>query len=306
MTVGLPTYNRAAYLREAIDSVLAQTFTDFTLVISDNASTDGTPDVVASYDDPRIVYRRQTENRGWIANFNAALDGATTDYGIFLCDDDLLRPRALEHAVQVLDAHPDVALYHSAFDYIDQDGDVWVEAWDYVGRTHEDILERGDDFIRKSIVEGCRVCSSTAVFRLSRLPRPAYEPSAGFPADYLLYLRVGLGADVYFSAEPSAAYRVHSGSISAASWAEMKAGKYQPKPSAILQLRRVKLQFLRESAGRLPERWRLRLDVERSSARSLVSEVVGSRLPKPVKRAIRSVLPARSADAPPPEEPSVR
>ena len=76
LTIGLPTYNRAKYLREAIDSVLGQTFADFTLVISDNASTDETPEIVASYDDSRIVYRRHETNRGWLANFNVSLEGA--------------------------------------------------------------------------------------------------------------------------------------------------------------------------------------------------------------------------------------
>ena len=60
-TILIPTYNRARWLPGAIESVLAQTERDFTLVISDNASTDETPEVVARYDDPRITYvRRRT------------------------------------------------------------------------------------------------------------------------------------------------------------------------------------------------------------------------------------------------------
>src|SRR5690242_9782613 len=131
VTVALPTYNRSALLREALDSVLAQTFTDFVVVVSDNASTDETPDVVASYGDPRIVYRRQGRNIGWIANFNSALSGAETDYGIFLSDDDLLRPDLLARAVEVLDAHPGVGIFHSAFDIIDASGTVRMPGMDW-------------------------------------------------------------------------------------------------------------------------------------------------------------------------------
>src|SRR5690348_6136880 len=106
VTVAIPTYNRAEYLHEAIDSVLAQSFSDFVLVVSDNASTDGTRELVESYDDPRITYLRHDVNQGWIANFNASVESAATDYAMFLCDDDLLRPGALARAVEVLDGHP--------------------------------------------------------------------------------------------------------------------------------------------------------------------------------------------------------
>ena len=294
VTVALPTYNRADYLREAIDSVLTQTMPDFTLVISDNASTDDTSQVVESYDDPRIVYRRQPVNRGWIANFNAALEGATTDYAIFLSDDDVMRPGLLARAVAELDDRADVGIFHSAFDIIDESGSVRVPGMDWMGRLTADAREPGDDFIRLSMIVGCRVCSSTAVFRLQGIPSPAYEPTAGFPADLLLYLRMALSCDVFFAHDSLAAYRVHSGSISAESWADMVTGQYRPKLSAIMQLRRVKLEFLKESAGQLPERRRLRYDAERAALDSVLNNVVRPRIPEPVKKAVRSVVPGRS------------
>ncbi|HZP29951.1 MAG TPA: glycosyltransferase [Acidimicrobiia bacterium] len=296
MTVGLPTYNRAEYLREAIDSVLAQTFRDFTLVISDNASTDDTPELVASYDDPRIVYRRHDVNRGWIPNFNASLEGASTDYAMFLCDDDLLRPGALARAVEVLDGHPDVVLYHSAFDYIDGSGAVRIARMDYAGRIPVDTIETGGEFIKKSITAGCRVCSSTAVFRVAALPSPPYDIRAGFAADYLLWLRLALDSNVYFSAEPEAAYRLHDGTISAG-WSDVIQGMYRPRPGAIMHLRRVKLDFLRESADRLPDYGELRRDAERSAVRSFMDEVVRTRIPKPVKRAVKALVPGRTRAA---------
>ena len=71
LTVGIPTYNRSGLLREAIESVLAQTFTDFRLIVSDNASDDDTPEVVRSFDDERIDYLRTERNIGPIGNFTA-------------------------------------------------------------------------------------------------------------------------------------------------------------------------------------------------------------------------------------------
>ena len=73
--VFVPTYNRAGLLRPSLDSILAQTYGDFRLEISDNASTDDTPAIVESYDDPRIDYTRQPENLGMLGNHNWFLNG---------------------------------------------------------------------------------------------------------------------------------------------------------------------------------------------------------------------------------------
>jgi glycosyltransferase involved in cell wall biosynthesis len=288
LTIGLPTYNRAKYLQEAIDSVLGQTFADFTLVISDNASTDETPEIVRSYGDSRIVYRRHSANRGWLANFNASLEGARTDYAMTLCDDDLLRPDALARAVEMLDAHPDVALYHSAFDYIDGTGEVIIAGMDYVGRLPVDTIESGDQFIAKSIHAGCRVCPPTAVFRVAASPSPPYDAAAGFAIDYLLWLQLALGSNVYFCASPGAAFRLHDNTISSG-WSDVVQGFYRPRPQAVWQLWRVKQRFLRDSASRLANQRELSRDARRSCLRSFRDEVVRPRIPQPVKRAVKAV-----------------
>jgi glycosyltransferase involved in cell wall biosynthesis len=296
VTVAIPTYNRADYLVEALESVLAQTFTDFVVVVSDNASTDNTREVVERYDDPRIVYRRHDVNQGWIANFNSSLAGAGTDYAMFLCDDDLLRPGALAHAVEILDGHPEVVLYHSAFDYIDEAGNVRIAGMDYAGRLPADTIETGEEFIAKSIIAGCRVCSSAAVFRVGVLPSPPYDPEADFAADYLLWLRLALGSNVYFCATAEAAYRLHAGTISS-EWSDVIQGLYRPKTGAIWHLWRIKDRFLRESAARLPQVRELRRDARRSSARSFRDEVVRNRIPQPVKKAVKALVPGRARAA---------
>jgi glycosyltransferase involved in cell wall biosynthesis len=76
VTVVIPTFNRARFLPVAVDSVLAQTYGDFRLLIADNASTDETADIVARYDDARIDYVRRPENLGITANHNLARLGS--------------------------------------------------------------------------------------------------------------------------------------------------------------------------------------------------------------------------------------
>src|SRR5688572_25913814 len=106
VTAAVPTYNRAAMLREAIESVLAQTYGDLRLVVADNASTDETPAVVAGCSDPRLEYVRRPENLGLLGNFQDCLARLDGEYSLILCDDDVLRPSFLEETVAKLDAHP--------------------------------------------------------------------------------------------------------------------------------------------------------------------------------------------------------
>src|SRR5215831_17377998 len=88
VTVGIPTYNRAEWLRESIASVLAQSYANFQLLISDNASDDTTEEVVASFDDSRIDYVRSVTNVGLVNNFNRLVEFAKGEFLIILPDDD--------------------------------------------------------------------------------------------------------------------------------------------------------------------------------------------------------------------------
>jgi glycosyltransferase involved in cell wall biosynthesis len=122
VSIGLPVYNGAKYLRQAIESVLSQTFTDFELIISDNNSTDATEAICKEYleKDSRIRYIRQPLNIGAINNFNAVLKLARGTYYSWICHDDYLDAAYLETLVRYLDGHPDVVLCVSDF-YIVKD-----------------------------------------------------------------------------------------------------------------------------------------------------------------------------------------
>lgn len=125
VTVAIPTYNRGAtFLRETIDSVLAQTYKHLDILISDNGSTDNTEAVCEEYvkRDPRIRYVRQTVNIGPTANFNALHREARGDYFAQLCDDDLLAPTFVERCVARLAANPDAAVAMSNFVEFDSKG----------------------------------------------------------------------------------------------------------------------------------------------------------------------------------------
>jgi glycosyltransferase involved in cell wall biosynthesis len=110
VSIGMPVYNGAATLRRAVDSLLAQTFTDFELVISDNASTDSTSEICRDYEarDPRVRCVRQLRNLGSVPNFAFVLNEARAPFFMWAAADDRWDPRFIEANLEVLDSHPDV------------------------------------------------------------------------------------------------------------------------------------------------------------------------------------------------------
>jgi len=111
----MPVYNGERFVGEALDSLLAQTFTDFELIISDNASADGTQAICRDYAvrDARIRYVRQSANRGAWANFRFVLDEAVGAYFMWAASDDVWTATFLECAVRHLDSEPRLALAFS-------------------------------------------------------------------------------------------------------------------------------------------------------------------------------------------------
>jgi len=131
VTVAIPTYNRSEMLRRTLQSVIAQTFTNFEVIVSDNASTDDTEAVVASFGDSRVRCLRLDENIGMLGNLTRCLHLGDAPYVMVLHSDDLIRPGLLAAAVDVLDTHRDVVFVHSAFSVIDGDDNVVIDrtAW---------------------------------------------------------------------------------------------------------------------------------------------------------------------------------
>ena len=109
VSIGVPVYNGAGTIGPMLDSLLAQTFSDFEIVISDNASTDATAEICRKYGeaDRRIRYFRQPENLGPEQNFRFVLEQACAPYFMWSACDDYRSPEFLEENVQFLQNHPD-------------------------------------------------------------------------------------------------------------------------------------------------------------------------------------------------------
>jgi glycosyltransferase involved in cell wall biosynthesis len=115
LTIGLPVYNGEKYVAESLDALLGQTYADFELIISDNASTDGTADICHRYvqQDPRVRYIRQPKNIGLAPNHNVVVEQARGELFKWASNDDLYARDLVERCIDALDKYPDVVLVHS-------------------------------------------------------------------------------------------------------------------------------------------------------------------------------------------------
>lgn len=130
VTIGVPVYNAAAMLPVALDSLLAQTYGHFELIISDNASTDDTERIGREYAarDHRVRYVRHAINRGGYWNFNHVFELSNTEYFKWAAHDDICRPTYLARCVEVLDRDSEVVWCHTFSRHIDTEGNLLLGA----------------------------------------------------------------------------------------------------------------------------------------------------------------------------------
>ena len=125
VSIGLPVFNGERYLKEAIESLLSQTFTDLELIICDNASEDATQEICTFYaeKDQRVRYHRNEINVGAAKNYNRVFELSSGKYFKWAAHDDMCAPEYIEKCVAVLDAQPSVVICHTNTIYIDANGD---------------------------------------------------------------------------------------------------------------------------------------------------------------------------------------
>ena len=114
VSVIMPAYNAEAYIKEAIDSILGQSFSDLELIVINDCSVDSTETVILGYSDCRILYLKNEKNMGVAATLNRGLEVASGEYIARMDSDDIALPERLTQQVQFLDEHPDYAICGSS------------------------------------------------------------------------------------------------------------------------------------------------------------------------------------------------
>lgn len=171
VSIGLPVKDGDPYLRGTIDALLAQTFGDFELVISDNASSDGTEEICRSYAarDPRVRYHRLETDHGVMWNFDRVIRLARGRYFKWASHDDLHAPTFLERCVEVLDADPTVVCCHTRTRKIDGRGEPIPGAPDPTLESDGGAAPRASDRFRDVVLHANYGVRSYGVIRRDAL-----------------------------------------------------------------------------------------------------------------------------------------
>lgn len=223
VTVLMPTYNVAPYVREAIDSVMQQTYTDFELLVIDDCSTDNTIEVVRSIDDPRIRIFQNEKNVGLAENLNRGLSHITTEYVARMDGDDIAEPCWLEREVAILDNHPDIGICSGGFERF---GTV---------KSLVRFPERHEDCMANMLFE-CSVIVPTFRMSLYRDHGLRYSTYA-FPAeDYRFWAECLRVTRIYNIQETLFHYRMHPTQICSA--------RREEQQRKVAQVRRYMLEWL--------------------------------------------------------------
>lgn len=259
VSIGLPVYNGEAYLQGAIQSLLEQTFTDFELVIADNASTDATDQISRRFaaEDSRIRYYRNEVNIGGAPNHNRVFELSNGKFFKFAAHDDLYPKEMLQRCVEVLEAAPDsVSLVYTQFELIDESGNsIGIESDSIEKRDPRPHVRLTRCLMKVGYCTGTYGLIRSDVLRKTRL-------MGSFPFSDRVYLaELAMLGELWQIREPLLRLRNHPGkSTKANTTADAMRKWYDPvAKAAILPLQaKVDLEIAR-SAWRLPIPWMDRL-----------------------------------------------
>ncbi len=220
VSILVPTYNRAGYLRAAIRSALAQTHSDIEVIVLDDASPDETPAVVREFSpDPRFRCIRHPQNVGIAQNWRRGIEAASGDYFCLLHDDDTFEPEFVACLLQPLEEHKNLILACCDHWAMNPDGQRLQQESDEMSkRFKRHALPEGKlaDFGRSAIVDGSTAIGAT-LFRKSMVsPDFIDERAKGSIDAWLFYQCVKTGFDGYYVARRLMNYRVHGGGMSQA------------------------------------------------------------------------------------------
>lgn len=180
LTIGLPVYNGEAYLAETLESLLAQDFTDFELIIGDNGSTDATRTILRQFAerDPRIILKLSSVNRGAAWNYNRLVEAARGDLFKWAAADDLLAPTCISACINELDRHPDAVLAYAQTVLVDAQGKKIRDHDDGMHLPQVEPWKRLRDFAMKRwLCNPCFGVARTNVMRTATSLITAHEAS---------------------------------------------------------------------------------------------------------------------------------
>jgi len=205
VTVLMPVYNAEPFLREAIESILNQTFTDFEFLIINDGSTDGSEEIIKGYTDPRIKYYKNEQNLRLIATLNKGIGLARGKYIVRMDADDISLPARLEKQVAFMEENPEVVVCGS-----------WAEVFGKEKTLIRYLAEHEEIMFR--MLYQCHLVHPTIIMRTKEVQafKPLFDPAFLHAEDYDFFVRLGYSFKLANIREVLLKYRFHTGSVSQA------------------------------------------------------------------------------------------
>jgi len=208
----VPCYKLADLLPECVNSILAQTYEDFEILIMDNCSPDNTPEVAASFNDPRVQHIRNETNLGHVRNFNKGITMARGKYVWLVSPDDWLRGRdVLRRYVEMMEQNPGVGYVFCRAIEVQGSKEVGVAQWTDCGK--EDRIWEGPKFLMRLIRGDCIVLSSAMARKECYDKYGLFSLEMPHANDWYLWCVLALHYQVAYLSEPMLFVRIHEESL---------------------------------------------------------------------------------------------
>ena len=225
VSIVLPTYNGEKYIKESIDSVIHQTFTDWELIIVNDCSTDSTPNIIKEYEniDSRIRIINNSQNLKLPKSLNVGFKSASGEYLTWISDDNLFLPQAIEAMVSYLETS-NVDLVSCKYDEIDENG----KLLNTIDKHNKRNLHR---FLRRNVVGACFMYTKKIADKIGQ-----YDENVFCAEDYDYWFRIALAGNIKFIPECYYQYRFNPYSLSSTKQDLIKKKSLEVREKYVLKL----------------------------------------------------------------------
>ena len=213
LSICVPTYNGEPYIRQALESILSQSYRDFEVIVVDDGSTDQTLSLVKLVQaggDPRLQLYQNSRRLGIARNWNRCLELAVGEYVCIFHQDDTMLPDNLARKMAVLHADPRIGFVHSLAALI-LEAQAPTTLGDWMEQAEEDFVCDGLPYFRKLLLHGDCICAPTVVAqRKAVLEVGGFDEDLGYACDYEMWLKLCVNKPVAFLRAPLVQYRWHA------------------------------------------------------------------------------------------------
>ena len=210
VSICIPTYNGEAHLKETIESVLNQNYSDIEIVICDDGSTDSTEEIVKSFGDSRIHFYKNDKNYGLGGNWNQTVSKSTGEFVKLLCQDDILFPDAITIQAEALKSNPSATCCIGNTTVIDENDKEIMKRF----RFKKDAIKNGKKYAKKSFL-GRNIYAEPAnlMYRGQYFDIfGGYDTSLKYTIDWDFAIKLSCVGNIYCTNKPIMSFRINSGS----------------------------------------------------------------------------------------------